>query len=59
MISALSYERAAPVKGASARENLSKGLKSRAGDRLHEIALFALVAVAMFYIAAAGDWLIF
>ena len=32
--------------------------KSRLGDRLDEIAVFALVVVALFYIAAMSCWFI-
>ena len=32
--------------------------KSRLGDRLDEIAVFALVVVALFYIAALSCWFI-
>ncbi len=36
----------------------AKDLKGRLGDQLDEIAVFALVAVAVFYIAAASCWFI-
>ncbi len=36
-----------------------KSLKSQVGERLDEIAVFALCAVAIFYIAAAGCWFLF
>ena len=32
--------------------------KSRLGDRLDEIAVFALVVVALFYIAALSCWFV-
>jgi hypothetical protein len=32
--------------------------KSRLGDRLDEIAVFALIVVALFYIAALSCWFI-
>jgi hypothetical protein len=35
------------------------GFESRLGDQLDEIAVFALVAVAVFYIAAASCWFVF
>ena len=34
----------------------TKDLKGRLGDQLDEIAVFSLVAVAVFYIAAASCW---
>jgi len=37
-------------------QKASGGLKSKLGDQLDEIAVFALVAVAVFYIAAASCW---
>ena len=37
----------------------STGIESRLGDQLDEIAVFALVAVAVFYIAAASCWFVF
>lgn len=58
MTSALSHEQVTPIEGAPTRDNLSKGLKSRVGDRLDKIAVFALVAAAIFYIAAASCWFI-
>jgi len=58
MFSTLYHEQIAPVDDASVRENPSRDLKSRLGDRLDEIAVFALVAVAIFYIAAASCWFI-
>ena len=36
-----------------------KSFKSRVSDRVDEIAVFALLAVAIFYIAAASCWFIF
>jgi hypothetical protein len=58
MISTLSHEQAASVERASTREKLFKGLKSEVGNRLDEIAVFALVAAVIFYIAAASCWFI-
>ncbi len=43
----------------NSEQNESKGLESRLGDQLDEIAVFALVAVAVFYIAAASCWFVF
>ncbi len=40
-------------------ENLPKSFKSRVGDQLDEIAVFALVAVAVLYVAAASLWFVF
>jgi hypothetical protein len=40
-------------------ESGSTGFESRFGDQLDEIAVFALVAVAVFYIAAASCWFVF
>jgi hypothetical protein len=37
-------------------KHAAKDLKARLGDQLDEIAVFALVAVAVFYIAAASCW---
>jgi hypothetical protein len=55
MLSTLYHERIAPDDGS---QNPSKGLKSRLGDQLDEIAVFALVAVAVFYIAVASFWFV-
>jgi hypothetical protein len=38
--------------------NVPTGFQSRLGDQLDEIAVFALVAVAVFYIAAASCWFV-
>ena len=54
MLSTISHEHFAPTDDASAPKNL----KARLGDQLDEIAVFALVAVAVFYIAAASCWFI-
>jgi hypothetical protein len=48
----------ATVETESALENPAQSLKSRLGDQLDEIAVFALVAVVIFYIAAASCWFI-
>jgi hypothetical protein len=40
-------------------QNASKGFEARLGDQLDEIAVFALVTVAVFYIAAASCWFVF
>ena len=56
MLSTLYQERLAPSDDA---QKASKGVKTRLGDQLDEIAVFALVAVAVFYIAAASWWFIF
>jgi hypothetical protein len=52
MLSTLYHEHLAPTD--SARP--TKEMKARLGDQLDEIAVFALVAVAVFYIAAASCW---
>jgi hypothetical protein len=52
MLSTLSHEHFAPTDD----ERPAKDLKARLGDQLDEIAVFALVAVAVFYIAAASCW---
>jgi hypothetical protein len=55
MLSTFYHEQFSPADG---EQNASKPLKSRLGDQLDEIAVFALVAVAVFYIAAASCWFI-
>jgi len=55
MFSTLYHEQIAPVDGS---DNTSKSVKARLGDQLDEIAVFALVAVAVLYIAAASCWFI-
>jgi hypothetical protein len=52
MHSTLYHENLAPTDD----ERPAKDLKGRLGDQLDEIAVFALVAVAVFYIAAASCW---
>ena len=54
MLSTLYHDYFAPADGGRAANNL----KARLGDQLDEIAVFALVAVAVFYIAAASCWFI-
>ena len=54
MLSTLYHENLAPTDD----ERPAKDLKARLGDQLDEIAVFALVAVAIFYIAAASCWFI-
>jgi hypothetical protein len=52
MLSTLYHERLAPTDGSA---NPSKGMRSRVGSYgLDEIAIFALVAVAVIYIAVAS-----
>ena len=53
MLSTLYHEHFTPTEGRA-----TKDLKARLGDQLDEIAVFALVAVAVFYIAAASCWFI-
>jgi hypothetical protein len=54
MLSTLYHEHFAPTDD----QRPAKDLKARLGDQLDEIAVFALVAVAVFYIAAASCWFI-
>jgi hypothetical protein len=54
MLSTVYHEHLAPNDG----DRAAKDLRSRLGDQLDEIAVFALVAVAVFYIAAASCWFI-
>ena len=54
MLSTLYHQHFAPTDGSRA----TKSLKTRLGDQLDEIAVFVLVAVAVFYIAAASCWFI-
>jgi hypothetical protein len=54
MLSTIYHEHFAPTDD----ERATKDLKARLGDQLDEIAVFALVAVAVFYIAAASCWFI-
>ena len=54
MLSTIYHEHFAPTDGA----RTTKDLRPRFGDQLDEIAVFALVAVAVFYIAAASCWFI-
>ena len=56
MHSTIDHERFSP---ADDEQNGSKGFEVRLGDQLDEIAVFALVAVAVFYIAAASCWFVF
>jgi hypothetical protein len=56
MLSTIYHERFAPTDDVRATKGLN--LKARLGDQLDEIAVFALVAVAVFYIAAASCWFI-
>jgi hypothetical protein len=48
-------ERVSSVDGS---QSPSGSPKSRLGDRLDEMAVFALIVVALFYIAALGCWFI-
>jgi hypothetical protein len=56
MQSTFDHER---LSSADNEQNASTGFESRLGDQLDEIAVFALVAVAVFYIAAASCWFVF
>jgi hypothetical protein len=55
MASTLYHERFSSVDGS---QSPSGSPKSRLGDRLDEIAVFALVVVALFYVAAMSCWFI-
>ena len=55
MASTLYQERFSSVDGSESRSTITQ---SRLGDKLDEIAVFALVAVALFYIAAMSCWFI-
>ena len=55
MLSTIYRERFAPTDDLRATKD---SLNARLGDQLDEIAVFALVAVAVFYIAAASCWFI-
>jgi hypothetical protein len=54
MLSTLYHEHLALADGGRA----AKDLKARLGVRLDEIAVFALVAVAVLYVAAASCWFV-
>jgi hypothetical protein len=54
MLSTLYHEHLSPSDG----EQSAQERRFRLGDQLDEIAVFALVAVAIFYIAAASCWFI-
>jgi hypothetical protein len=56
MITTLYHELFTSAGSAQTRENPAKDVKPRLGDQLDEIAVFALVAVAVFYVAVAGCW---
>ena len=55
MLSTLYSERFSTVDGSQSRSRITQ---SRLGDRLDEIAVFALVVVALFYIAALSCWFV-
>jgi hypothetical protein len=59
MLPILSHQYTDSPEGAAERQTGSKDLKSRLGDQLDEIAVFAFVAVAVLYIAAATYGLFF
>ena len=54
MLSTIYHEHFSPADN----EQAAKDRRYRLGDQLDEIAVFALVAVAVFYIAAASCWFI-
>jgi hypothetical protein len=53
MLPILSHQYTDSPDGMAEGETRNKDLKSRLGDQLDEIAVFAFVAVAVLYIAAA------
>jgi hypothetical protein len=55
MASTLYHERFSTVDGSQSRSRITQ---TRLGDRLDEIAVFALVVVALFYVAALSCWFI-
>ena len=59
MLSIPSHQYTDSAHGAANGETRSKDLKSQLGDQLDEIAVFAFVAVAVLYIAAATYGLFF
>ena len=52
MLSTLYHDHFSPAEN----DQAAKDRKYRLGDQLDEIAVFALVAVAVFYIAVASCW---
>jgi hypothetical protein len=54
MLSTLYHEHFSPADD----KQEAKNRRHRLGDQLDEIAVFALVAAAVFYIAAASCWFI-
>ena len=58
MLPVLSHQYTDSPDGMAEGETRNKDLKSRLGDQLDEIAVFAFVAVAVLYIAAATYGLI-
>ena len=59
MLPILSHEYTDSPDEMAGSETRTKELKSRLGDQLDEIAVFAFVAVAVLYIAAATYGLLF
>jgi hypothetical protein len=59
MISTIYQELFTTADGIPTGESLPRGFKSRVGAQLDEIAVFALVAVAVLYVAAASLWFVF
>ncbi len=58
MLSTLYHERFASTDG-ECQQNAPGSLKSRLADQLDEIVVFALVAVAVLYVAAASCWFVY
>ena len=59
MLSILSHQYTDSTDSGREGETRTKDLKSRLGDQLDELAVFAFVAVAVLYIAAATYGLFF
>ncbi|HYR80209.1 MAG TPA: hypothetical protein VEO55_09400 [Candidatus Dormibacteraeota bacterium] len=59
MLSILSHQYTDSTDSGTEGETRTKDLKSRLGDQLDELAVFAFVAVAVLYIAAATYGLFF
>ncbi len=59
MLPILSHQYTDSPDGMDEGETRTKDLKSRLGDQLDELAVFAFVAVAILYIAAATYGLFF
>lgn len=58
MLSTLYHERFSSTDG-ECEQNAARGLRSRLADQLDEIVVFALVAVAVLYVAVASCWFVY